>query len=289
MDSVLMPAALRIEHVYYSWDSKNYSLEDIDVTIHDNEFTAIIGQNGAGKSTLLKNISGLLRPSGGSIYIRGKNAREMTVPQIAAEIGFVMQNPDRQLFSATVYDEVSFALKNTGLAEREIRRRTEESLETVGLSGQRDVFPPALGRGDRTKTIIAAVLAMGSNIIILDEPVAGQDYSGSRRIMDIAAELREKGRTIIIVTHNIAMAAEYARRILVMHEKRIYMDGRPEDIFCRFEELAKANILPPPAARLSRELQKELPLERIAMTTEELARMLISLKRKQAAIPIGRM
>ncbi|MDR2476692.1 MAG: energy-coupling factor ABC transporter ATP-binding protein [Treponema sp.] len=282
MDSLLTPAALRIEHVYYSWDSQNYSLEDIDVTIHDNEFTAIIGQNGAGKSTLLKNITGLLRPSRGSIYIRGKNAREMTVPQIAAETGFVMQNPDRQLFSATVYDEVSFALKNVGLAEREIRRRTEESLETVGLSGQRDAFPPALGRGDRTKTVIAAVLAMGSKIIILDEPVAGQDYSGSRRIMDIAAELREKGRTIIIVTHNIAMAAEYARRILVMHEKRIYMDGRPEAVFCRFEELAKANILPPPVARLSRELQKELPLERIAMTTEELARMLINLKKKQA-------
>jgi energy-coupling factor transport system ATP-binding protein len=276
MRTTAMVDAIRIERLRYAWDSRGNALEDVTLTVADNEFTAIIGQNGAGKTTLLKNITGLLRPAGGEIVIRGRNSRDMSVSAIAAEIGFVTQNPDRQLFTSTVYDEAAFALKTAGLSGAEIRRRVEDALAAVGLSEERETFPPALGRGDRAKVVIASVLAMGSKTLILDEPAAGQDYRGSRRIMDIAAELRGRGYTVLFVTHNMALAAEYAQRIVVMKDGRVYMDGSPREVFGRVEELEQAGILPPPINRLSRELRPDIPLPRDALSAAELADMLNS-------------
>jgi energy-coupling factor transport system ATP-binding protein len=269
--------AIRIDHLSYSWDARGSVLTDINLSIADNEFTAVIGRNGAGKTTLLKNITGLLRPAAGDIVIRGKNSRGMTVSAIAAEIGFVMQNPDRQLFAATAYEEAAFALKNAGLPEAETRRRAEAALEAVGLFAERETFPPALSRGDRAKLVIAAVLAMGSRIIILDEPAAGQDYRSSRRIMDLAGDLHRNGYTVIFVTHTMALAAEYARRVVVLKDGGVFMDGPPRDVFGRVEELAAARILPPPAVRLSRELRPDIPLPHNALCAAELADMLLNL------------
>ncbi|GHV94717.1 ABC transporter ATP-binding protein [Spirochaetia bacterium] len=210
---------IQIDNLSFSYDSGNNInnvniIDNLSLDIADNEITAIIGQNGGGKTTLLKTITGLLRPTGGDIFIRGKNTREMTVSAISAEIGFVMQNPDRQLFADTVYNETAYALKNTAIPEDEIRVRVEAALAAVGLTEKSNVFPPALSRGDRAKTVIASVLAMGSKILILDEPELGQDYRSSRRIMDIMQGLHERGYTIVFVTHNMVLAAEYARRII---------------------------------------------------------------------------
>ena len=215
---------IRIVNLSHSYDSINNSLEDVNVSIAQNDFVAIIGQNGCGKSTLLKNICGLLRPSRGEIFIRGNNLKDLPLSAISAEIGFVMQNPDTQLFTDTVYSEVSFALRNAGMPEAEIRHRVDAALSAVGLEEQRDAFPLALNRGDRRKTVIAAVLAMGSRIIVLDEPDAGLDYRGSRRIMDIAGDLNSQGYTIIFVSHNMPLVEEYARRLIVMSGKSIIMD-----------------------------------------------------------------
>jgi energy-coupling factor transport system ATP-binding protein len=274
-----MEPAIKIEHVSYSYDSENNSIEDINLTIEDNEFVAIIGQNGAGKSTLLKNLTGLLRPTKGEIYIRGKNASTMPISVISAEIGFVLQNPDRQLFASTVYDEVAYALINAGINQEEIKSRIQASLESVGLSAMTDMFPPALSKGDRAKVVIASVLAMGSKTIILDEPTSGQDYRSCHQIMDIAKDLHRQGHTIIFVTHNMSLVAEYAHRTIVMMQKHVLWDGKVEDVFNREEELAKTHILAPQIIRHARQLRQEIPFEKNVLSVAELGDQLLALKR----------
>jgi len=216
--------AVSIKDLCYSY-GQNAAIENISLSIADNEFLAIIGKNGCGKTTLLKNIVGLLRPLCGDIFIRGKNTKEISVSDISKEAGFVMQNPDSQLFTDSVYREAAFALKNAKLTKEEITRRVNEALDTVGLKDA-DAFPPALPRADRTKTVIACVLAMGCRIIIFDEVDTGQDYRGSGHIMDVARDLHKRGFTIIYVTHNMSLAAQYAHRLVVMERNGFTFDGK---------------------------------------------------------------
>jgi energy-coupling factor transport system ATP-binding protein len=279
MNNANNAAVIQISGLSHWYDKDRIVLNDVNLSVMENEFTVIAGQNGSGKTTLLKNISGLLRPSRGNILLRGKDAGKMSIGEIACELGFVMQDPDRQLFRPTVYDEVTFALKHAALPEgnlskKEIQQKAEEALHTAGLADKRDVFPPALCRADRVKTVFASILAMGAKIIMLDEPAAGQDMKGCRLIMDTLADLHHRGYTIIMVTHNINIAAEYARRLVVMKAGSVILDGKPEEIFEQPEELAAAGISPPRITVLSQKLRKHIPLEKLALTPAELAAML---------------
>jgi energy-coupling factor transport system ATP-binding protein len=266
--------AVRICGLRHWYEPGRIILEDINLTIADNEFTAIIGHNGCGKTTLIKNISGLLRPRQGEIFVRGKNTAAMDVPEIAKEAGYVMQDTDSQLFEQTVFDEVAFSLKRT-CSKKEITEKAEEALKAVGLLDKKDAFPHALSRADRTKAVFAAVLAMDTRILLLDEPIAGQDSRGCGAIMDIIAGLHQKGKTILLITHNIGIAAQYARRIIVMKNARILMDGPPPEIFAQNESLAGAGILAPQITRLSQKLRGQIPLKEDALTPDGLASMLV--------------
>ena len=226
--SVDAAALIQIKSLGYWYDPGKVILNNINLSIADNEFVIIAGQNGSGKTTLLKNISGILRPSQGTITLRGKDTRTMEIAEIAGEIGFVMQDPDRQLFEQTVYDEVAFALRKKASG---IRERVEEVLGTVGLTDKRDDFPLALSRADRVKAVFAAVLAMGPKIIMLDEPIAGQDARNCRLLMEILQKLHQQGCTIIMVTHSISIAAEYAQRLVVMESGSVVHDGSPGGAF----------------------------------------------------------
>jgi len=267
--------AIRISNLYHWYEPGRVILEGINMSIADGEFTAIIGQNGSGKTTLIKNISGLLRPQKGEIFIREKNTAGMGVAEIAKEAGYVMQDHDNQLFEQTLFDEVAFSLKASG-SKKEITRKVEEALETVGLLDKKEAFPPALCRADRAKAVFAAVLAMDTGILLLDEPIAGQDSRDCRMIMDIIAGLHQKGKTILLITHNIGIVAQYAMRIIVMKNAHILMDGPPLEIFGQKEKLAEAGILAPQITRLSQELRASIPLEKDALTPEGLAEMLIT-------------
>jgi energy-coupling factor transport system ATP-binding protein len=269
--------AIRISNLYHWYEPGRSILEGINLSIEDGEFTAIIGQNGSGKTTLIKNISGLLRPRQGEIFIRGNNTAGADVSEIAKEAGYVMQDHDNQLFEQTVFDEVAFSLKHAS-SKKEITEKVEDALETVGLLDKKDAFPPALCCADRTKAVFAAVLAMGTGILLLDEPIAGQDNRGCRMIMDIITGLHQKGKTILLVTHNINIAAQYARRIIVMKNGRIWMDGPPLEIFGQEERLAEAGILAPQITRLSQTLRAYIPLDKDALTPEGLAETLVRLK-----------
>jgi energy-coupling factor transport system ATP-binding protein len=220
--------AIRIRSLSHWYEPGRIILEGINLSVAEGEFAVIIGQNGSGKTTLMKNISGLLRPRQGEIFIRGKNTAAMDITEIAKEAGYVAQDPDNQLFEQTVFDEAAFSLKRTG-SKKEISEKVDEALETVGLLDKKDAFPPALSRTDRIKTVLAAVLAMNTGILLLDEPLAGQD--SSRVIMDIIAKLRQKGKTILMITHNINIAAQCADRIIVMKNARIATDVAPPETF----------------------------------------------------------
>ena len=269
-------SAVQLADLSFWYDPGRVILDAIDIAIAENEFIAIIGQNGSGKTSLLKIISGLLRPSCGTVFVNGIDTAAMGIAEIAGFIGFVMQESDNQLFETSVYDEVAFALKRR-LPKQAIGRKVEEYLAALDLWDKQDMFPLALNRADRVKTVFAAVLAVDPGIIILDEPLAGQDMRGCRMIMDMIAGLHQQGYTIILVTHNVSIAAEYARRILVMKEGRVFMDGDPKSVFGREEELSGAGIVPPQITRLSARLRGRIPLAD-ALSPAELATMLVSLK-----------
>jgi energy-coupling factor transport system ATP-binding protein len=216
----LMNPIINIKDFSYKY-SDNICIKNINLAVYENDFIALTGSNGCGKTTLLKNITGLLRPAGGDIFIKSKNIKELKVCDISKEIGFVMQNPDSQLFSDTVYKEAAFALKNMRLPKKEIKKRVHEALETVGLTDKIDAFPHALSRADRVKTVIACVLAMGCKILIFDEVDAGNDYNGNVKVMNIARDLHSEGFTIIFVTHNMSLAYGYAHRIIKMERNGI--------------------------------------------------------------------
>lgn len=250
---------LQIDHLSFTYDSGVKALKDINIDIKEGEFIAIIGQNGSGKSTLLKNITGLLRPTSGQVLINGKNNKELSIAAISKQIGFVLQNPDNQLFESTVKDEICYALKNAKIPAEEYDERINKAAEAVGISDKFEEYPPALSKGDRAKVVIASVLAMDPSILILDEPTSGQDYRGCYQIMDIALRLHEMGRTIIYVTHQMPLVAEYAERTIVLSDAELLLDMPTEEIFVKEEELAQTNILPPQITQLANRLRKSMP------------------------------
>ena len=215
---------IEIKNLFFKYPNGS-SIENINLSIFENDFIALAGNNGGGKTTLFKIITGLLRPSSGDVFIRGKNAKKLSVSEISKDIGFVMQSCDNQLFTDSVFKEVSFALKNMCLPKAEIKKRADEALAAAGLRDA-DAFPHALSRPDRVKTVIACVLAMGTRIILFDEIDAGNDYKSSMEIMNIAAKLHSKGCTVIFVTHNMDLASEYAKRLVKMERNGIVFDGR---------------------------------------------------------------
>jgi len=274
-------AALKIEDLKYRYESDNDALFDINIEIRENEFIGIIGQNGAGKSTLLKNITGLLRPQEGRVLLFGKDIKDTPVSRIADTIGFVLQNPDRQLFADTVKDEVAYSLVNRKIPREVIDKTVEEVLDLVGLSKKSEEFPPSLSRGDRAKVVIASVLAMNPRIIILDEPTSGQDYRGCHQIMKIARELHEKGCTVIFVTHHMALVAEYAQRVIVMGRRSILMDDETRVVFSRPDILAATGIQPPQIIKLAQSIRQSLPVEGDILSVQELGEKLIDIKVKE--------
>jgi energy-coupling factor transport system ATP-binding protein len=232
------------------------ALKNISVKIYPGEFLGIIGQNGCGKTTLAKLILGLIRATSGRILLRGKDTAEMTVPEIASKVGLALQNPDHQLFKLTVEDEVAFGPTNLGLPDHEVKTRVNEALEQMGLASLRDKYPPSLSFGDRREVTIAAVLAMKPEVIIFDEPTTGQDWKGKHKIMNIAKRLGQLGLTIIMITHDMNLIAEYAERTIVLGMGELRMDGPTADVFGRVDVLKEIYLNPPQIAVLSQRLER---------------------------------
>lgn len=235
---------IKIQNLKQDFGRGETSLKDINLEIKKSEFVAVIGQNGAGKTTLVKHFIGLLRPSSGAVFINEQDISNQPISVLARKVGYVFQNPDHQIFMDQVSKEIAFGLRNLNLSEAEIGRRTDKVLKEVGIFHLKDAAPLSLSKGHRQRVALASVLAMEPEILILDEPTTGQDYRGSKQIMDLIADLNKKGHTIIFITHDLQLVADYAQRVILMGKGEIMFDGSPKEALIKRELLAKTNLKP---------------------------------------------
>jgi energy-coupling factor transport system ATP-binding protein len=280
--------AIEVENLEYVYQPHGLkALKGISLTVREGDFVGVIGQNGAGKTTLLKNLVGLLLPTSGRVIVDGLDTRETTVAELSTRVGFVLQNPDQQLFAQMVEEEIAFGPHNLKLAEEEVKARVDGAIAVTGLEEFRQEFPPALAKGDRAKVVIASVLAMRPNIIILDEPTTGQDYKGCHQIMQIARQLHEEGCTVLVVTHHMALVAEYTERTVVLCQGEVLMQGTTACVFAQPEVLRQTHVTPPQITQLAQSLPKELRLPDTALTVEQLGDSILECvhcKKRESAV-----
>lgn len=244
-----------LEHTYPNGFK---ALRGMNLEINRGEIVAIVGQNGSGKTTLVKHFNGLFMPTAGEIKVDGKPTREQGVFELGKKVGYVFQNPDHQIFSDTVFEEVAYSLKLRGADEELIKQRVAEALEAVGLVGFEKEDPFALTKSGRQRVAVAAVLAAKPDILILDEPTTGLDYAEQRSMMELVKRLNQEGSTIIFVTHHMWVVAEYAHRVYVVRDGLMILEGTPREVFAHEEELNDAFLRPPHLVSLSNRLGKTM-------------------------------
>lgn len=245
---------LVLKDVSFSYPGGFLAVDHINMEIKAGENVAIVGQNGAGKTTTVKMMNGLLRPTEGQVLIGEMNTKNYTTAQISKVVGYVFQNPDDQIFHSSVESEVRFGPKMMKLSLEEENRRVETALKMTGMDCYKDENPYNLPLSTRKFVTIAAVIAMETDILIFDEPTAGQDIEGNKRLSDILKTLHEKGKTVITISHDMEFVAENFKKMIVMAKKKIVRSGTPEEIFWDFETLEKAMLKQPYVSRVCRAL-----------------------------------
>ena len=277
---------IKTENLTFCYKNENFEtgksaeeriLDNINITIEQGSFTAVLGHNGSGKSTFAKHFNAILLPSGGKVYINGMDtADESKTFAIRSEAGMVFQNPDNQMVAAIVEDEVAFAPENLGVEPKEIRRRVDECLKIVRMSEYAMSSPSKLSGGQKQRVAIAAVLAMEPDIIVLDEPTAMLDPRGRSEVMETIKMLnRTKGMTVVLITHYMEEAA-MADRVIVMDDGHIIMDDEPRKVFSRVEELHRVGLDVPQVTQAAYELKKRgFDIRADVLSVEELYNELI--------------
>ncbi len=242
---------IQFQKVQFSYHS-DANITDIDVNINKGDFLAIIGSNGAGKSTFSKLCNGLLKPTSGNVIVKGNNTKKVKTSQLAKNIGFLFQNPDRQICCNTVKEEIAFSLKNIGLAEEDIKARVEKTIEEFNFDPEKDPF--TMSRGQRQRLCLACLIALESDILILDEPTTGLDYKECIELMEKIRNLNKKGTTVIMVCHDMEVVLDYATRILIMTNGKVIADNDAKTILKDKELLSKARLLQPQIAETASKL-----------------------------------
>lgn len=245
---------LIMKNVSFSYPNGYLAVDDIELEIKGGENVAIVGQNGAGKTTAVKMMNGLFRPTKGEIRVGDMNTKDYTTAKISRMVGYVFQNPDDQIFHSTVESEVRFGPKTLKLELEEENRRVEEALKLTGMDIYREENPYNLPLSIRKFVTIAAVIAMGTDILIFDEPTAGQDVVGNQRLSEILKYLHKKEKTVITISHDMEFVAENFNRVIVMAKKKIIRSGTPREIFWDFETLEYAMLKQPYVSRVCRKL-----------------------------------
>jgi energy-coupling factor transport system ATP-binding protein len=262
--------AIVVEDLWHIYPNGIKALKGISLQIYKGEFVAIVGQNGSGKTTLVKHFNGLLKPTKGNVYVFGINTKDVTVSALSKFVGYVFQNPDNQLFASSVKEEIAFGPKNLGYNQDEVEKMVEQALDFVGLKGLENEHPFHLSKAERQLVAFASVIAMKPKVIVVDEPTTGQDWAGTYKIMNMLKKLNEEGHTVIVVTHDMNIVAEYAERVIVLHSGRILTEGETRKIFYEIENLSQAYIEPPPIVLLVNYL-KEYGVPPGILTVEEAA------------------
>ena len=245
---------LQVENLKHVYPNGQEALKGINTTIYQGDYIAIIGQNGAGKSTFCKHFNRLLSPTDGRILFRGEDISNRSTSELAQSIGYVFQNPDHQIFSPTVYEEVTWGLKIREVNEEKQRKLAHEVLEFVGLNEYATKHPLSLSKGLRQRLAVASVLILEPEILIIDEPTTGQDWQGTQDMLQLINRLHERGHTIIIITHNMSLVTDYAKRIFIMGKGQLLKDCQPSETFNDQEILKQAKITPTQLVQLAEKL-----------------------------------
>jgi energy-coupling factor transport system ATP-binding protein len=256
------------EDLWFRYEGQDWALQGINLNVNYGDVLALIGQNGAGKTTLVKHFNGILKSEKGSVRIGGRNTREISLEEMATQVGYCYQNPDHQIFNLTVRSELEFGLKNLAVPADEIERRIKLVIETVELNGLEEEYPFALSRGQRQKLAVGTILAMNPPLLIIDEPTTGMDWRGGEAMMDLIKSLHNTGRTIIIITHDMRIVTAYASRVVVMAKGKILADGTPKEIFVQDEILSEAFLEAPQITRIAKALS-QFGIDRDILTVEE--------------------
>ena len=271
-----MTEAIRTEHLKFTYDAQSESggvmvFDDLNLSIEEGSFIAVLGHNGCGKSTLAKHFNAVLLPEGGSVHVFGMDTSdESLLVDIRRTVGMVFQNPDNQMVANVVEEDVAFAPENLGVPSEEIRRRVDEALKLVGMYDYRLHAPHLLSGGQKQRVAIAGVIAMRPRCIVLDEPTAMLDPHGREEVISTIERLnREMGITVVLITHHMTEAIR-AQRVIVMDAGRILADGTPKEVFPQVELLESVGLTVPATTKVLYALNQagfDLPLD--ALSTEE--------------------
>lgn len=245
---------IEISNLHFTYPNGVQALQGISLTIESGEQVAIIGQNGAGKTSLVKHLNGLLLPTSGYVRIADWNTKEQPVATLAQRVGYVFQNPDEQLFSKNIGTEVAFGPRNLGMSAEQAQRQIKDALALTELSDKTETNPYDLSSTWRKMVALASVIAMDTDIVIFDEPTTGQDSTNIARIANVIKVLRERGKTVITITHDIDFCAENFERVIAMAQGRILLDGKANEVLGQAEILATTYVDPPQLTRLGKRL-----------------------------------
>jgi len=250
----LVDPAIQVRDLRFGYGEGPAVLCGLGLAVPQGQVVALVGANGSGKTTLCKHLNGLLRPRQGQVLVMGRDAAGCSIGELARQVGYLFQHPEQQIFSASVGQEIAFGPRNLGLTAGEVQARVEAALARFDLAAVAERPPSILGYGLRRRITLATLAAMDPPILVLDEPTVGLDASGLEEMVEWLGEVQARGRTILLVTHDMALVARLAGRAIVMEAGRIIADGPPADLFRQSEVLARASLAPPPVACLAQAL-----------------------------------
>lgn len=245
---------IQISDLNFTYPTGIAALSGISLSIESGEQVAIVGQNGSGKTTLVKHLNGLLQPTSGEILIGDWNTKEHSVAKLARRVGYVFQNPDEQLFSKNVGAEIAFGPRNLGYSGEQVQALVKDALAMTELSDKTETNPYDLSATWRKMVALASVIAMDTAIVIFDEPTTGQDAVNVTRIANVIKALRERGKTVITITHDIDFCAENFERVIALSQGKVLLDGKANEVLGQEEILATTYVDPPQLTRLGKRL-----------------------------------
>ena len=272
---------IEVKDLHFTYSTGIEAIKGVSLTVDDGEFLAIMGQNGAGKTTLVKHFNGLLKPTLGEVLVDGISTCDVSVAKLSRNVGFVFQNPDHQLFSETVEDEISFALRNFGFEEKVIEKQVDWALNLLDILQYKKTSPFMLSGGERKRVALASILAWDPKIVILDEPTIGQDHQQKEKLQQFILQLNSQKKTVVIVTHDVEFVAECNPRVLIMNQGKILAEGIAEKVLTDRKLVAQASIVPPQITQIFLELA-DLGLPTDVIDVHDAANILLNILRKKS-------
>jgi energy-coupling factor transporter ATP-binding protein EcfA2 len=263
---------IEVKDLVYIYRTKTRALNEVSCCIQEAEIVGIIGQNGSGKTTLVKHFNGLLKPTEGTVIVCGIDTRSASTSMLARHVGYVFQNPNHQIFSPTVIEEIRFGPRNIRMEKRLMEQQIQFALDLMELGHLIHKHPYHLSRGERQRLAIASVVAMDPDIMILDEPTCGANRQQIQRLLNLIQRFHKMGKTIILITHDMAVLSAICQHTFVMRQGKVMLEGPTREVMKEVQQLAQTFLTPPQVAQLS--IRLELP--ELALTVEEAAEMILT-------------